>query len=288
MNVGFKNTIIYLFILAFAPIHCHTKAEKLDLKSPDGYNMRSASQFKLPLELDEISGIAYYPLDSSLFAINDEKGWLYKIKQGTGIKTWEFFKGADFEDIVLLDSVFYVLQSNGNIIRLSFSTTSTQNMLAVQRYYFDQGGESKNEFEILYYDSTKNKLILICKDCESDKKKSLTTFSFDPSIGKYTGSTFSINVNEIAAAIGEKKISFKPSAASINPKNGLLYIISAINKLLVITDVNGNFKNVYRIDPGIFKQPEGITFTPAGGMIISNEAADVGVADILYFSYNIK
>ena len=285
MNAGFKNTIVYVFILALASIHCHSKTEKLDLKSPDGYNMRAASQFKLPLELDEISGVAYYPGDSSIFAINDEKGWLYKIKRGTGIKTWEFFKGADFEDIVLLDSVFYVLQSNGNIIRLSFST---QNTMAVQRYYFEQTGETKNEFEILYYDSTKNKLILICKDCESDKKKSLTTFSFDPSIGKYGDSTFTINVKQIAAAVGEEKLKFKPSAASINPKNGLLYIISAINKLLVITDVNGNFKNVYKIDPGIFKQPEGITFTPSGGMIISNEAADVGVADILYFSYNKK
>ena len=285
MSACFKNTIVYVFILALVSTHCHSKVEKLDLKSPDGYNMRAASQFKLPLELDEISGIAYYSADSSIFAINDEKGWLYKIKKGTGIKTWPFFKGADFEDLVLLDSVFYVLQSNGNIIRLSFST---QNTMAVQRYYFDESGKSKNEFEILYYDSTKNKLILICKDCESDKKKSLTTFSFDPSIGKYGDSTFTINVKQIAAAIGEEKLKFKPSAASINPKNGLLYIISAINKLLVITDVNGNFKNVYKIDPGIFKQPEGITFTPSGGMIISNEAADVGVADILYFSYNIK
>jgi len=285
MNAGFKNTIVQVFILAFTSVYCHSKTEKLDLKNPDGYNMRSASQFKLPLELDEISGIAYFPSDSSIFAINDEKGWLYKIKRGTPIKTWPFSKGADFEDVVLLDSVFYVLQSNGNIIRLTFDM---QNNVVVQQYYFDQQGRSKNEFEILYYDSTKQKLILICKDCESDKKKSLTTFTFDPFAGKYTGSTFSINVSEIAAAIGEEKIKFKPSAASINPKNGLLYIISAINKLLVVTDVNGNFKNVYRIDPGIFKQPEGITFTSSGGMIISNEAADVGVADILYFSYNKK
>ncbi len=88
--------------------------------------------------------------------------------------------------------------------------------------------------------------------------------------------------------MGEEKIKFKPSAASINPKDSLLYIISAINKLMVITDVNGKFKNVYRIDESIFKQPEGMTFTPLGGMIISNEAADVGVADILYFPYNKK
>ena len=287
MNAGLRNTIISVFGLAFASIHCNTKVEKLDLKSPDGYNMRSASQIKLPLELDEISGVAYYPSDSSVFAINDEKGWLYKIKRGTKIKSWKFSKGADFEDVVLLDSVFYVLQSNGNIIRLSFSV-SAQNAVAVQQYYFDQQGDSKNEFEILYYDSTKQKLILICKDCESDKKKSLTTFSFDPFIGKYTGSPFSINVKEIAATMGKEKMEFKPSAASINPKNGLLYIISAINKLLVVTDVNGNFKNAYQIDPDIFKQPEGLSFTPSGGMIVSNESAGTGVADILFFSYNKK
>ena len=255
------------------------------MKSPEGYNLNNVVQTKLPQELDEISGVAYYPADSSIFAINDEKGWLYKLKKGHNSKRWKFSKGADFEDVVMLDSVFYVLQSNGNIIRLSFSS---DNNIAVQQYYFEQQGDSKNEFEILYFDSTRQKLILICKDCEADKKKSLTTFSFDPITGKYTGSVFSINVDSIAAAVGQEKLRFKPSAASINPKNGLLYILSAINELLVVTDVNGNFKNAYKIDKSIFKQPEGITFTPSGGMIISNESADVGVADILYFSYNKK
>src|ERR1700754_1720686 len=126
--------------------------------------------------------------------------------------------------------------------------------------------------------------MLLCKDCEIDKKRSLTSFGFDPYTGKYSGSEFTINVNQIAAKLREEKLKFKPSAASVNPHNGLLYVISAINKLLVVMDVNGNLKDVCRIDPGIFKQPEGITFTREGGMIISNEAADIGVADILYFS----
>jgi uncharacterized protein YjiK len=282
-----RNILCYCLALGLVSLHCSTITERIAVENPEGYNMKAAAQIKLPLELEEISGVAYYVADSSIFAVSDEKGWLYKIKRGTQIKRWNFSKGADFEDVVLLDSVFYVLQSNGNIIRLSFSV-SAQNAVAVQQYYFDQQGDSKNEFEILYYDSTKQKLILICKDCESDKKKSLTTFSFDPFIGKYTGSTFSINVKEIAASMGKEKMGFKPSAASINPQNGLLYIISAINKLLVVTDVDGIFKNAYKIDPGIFKQPEGITFTPSGGMIISNESAGTGVADILYFSYNKK
>ncbi len=285
MYARLKNILIFCLGTCLVSIQCDPKTESSVIKNPDGYNMKEAEQFKLPLELDEISGLAYSASDSSIFAINDEKGWLYKIKKGVGIQTWEFFKGADFEDLVLIDSTFYVLQSNGNIIRLTFNV---QNNIVVQQYYFDETGESKNEFEILYYDSTKNKLILICKDCESDKKKSLTTYSFDPSAGKYTGTVFTINVSEIAAALGEEKIKFKPSAASVHPKNGLLYIISAINKLIVTTDVNGNLKDVYKIDPGIFKQPEGITFTPEGGMLVSNEAADIGVADILYFSYHKK
>jgi len=284
MKSDTKNRIFF-FLLFIVSLHCHNDKKSSVVVNPDGYNLKATVQIKLPLELDEISGVAYYPKDSSIFAINDEKGWLYKIKRGREIQRWKFSQGADFEDLVLLDSTFYVLQSNGNIMRLTFGA---QNAVEVQQYYFSQSGESKNEFEILYYDEGKKKLILICKDCETDKKKALTTFSFDPVVGSYSDSSFSINVTEIAASVGEQKLRFKPSAASINPKNGLLYIISAINKLLVVTDVNGTFKNAYKIDEGTFKQPEGMAFTPAGGMIISNEAADVGVADILYFSYNKK
>lgn len=281
MFASLKNTWLFL-VPVILSVHCGSRTEPITLENPEGYNMKRAIQLKLPLELDEISGIAYYTPDSSVFAINDEKGWLYKIKKGREIMHWPFSKGADFEDVVLLDSIFYVLQSNGNILRLSFTT---QDAVAVQQFYFDKGG-SEDEFEILYYDSTKNKLILMCKDCETDKKKTLTTFSFDPATGKYENSPFMINVQEISNSVGEEKMKFKPSAASINPRNGLLYIISAINKLIVVADVNGNFKKAYRIDPAVFKQPEGITFAPSGGMIISNEAADVGVADILYFSYH--
>ncbi|MFC0773951.1 SdiA-regulated domain-containing protein [Terrimonas alba] len=272
--------------LSFLFIQCSSDTQPTIVKSPPGYNMKTTIQVKLPLELDEISGVAYYPVDSSIFAINDEKGWLYKIKKrGREIQRWKFSPGADFEDVVLLDSIFYVLQSNGNIMRLTFSEQNTVN---VQQFYFDKSGQSVSEFEILYYDPVKQKMILICKDCELDKKKSLTTFSFDPHSGQYSDSSFRIDVTKIAAAIGEEKIRFKPSAASINPKTGELFIISAINKLLVVADTNGQFKQAYKIDPGIFKQPEGLTFTPAGDLIISNEAADVGVADILFFTYQNK
>lgn len=285
MYACIRNIIGIGLIVSIASIHCRPATQPKIIKSPPGYNMKAAIQVKLPLELDEISGVAYYPADSSIFAINDEKGWLYKIKKNKPTRRWKFSAGADFEDVVLLDSTFYVLQSNGNIMQLNFSE---QNTVAVQQFYFDRTGKSENEFEILYFDSVRQKMILICKDCESDKKKSLTTFSFDPRSGEYSDQSFQVDVTKIAAAIGEEKVKFKPSAASVNPRTGELYIISAINKLLVVADIDGHFKQAYPVDPGIFKQPEGLSFTPAGDLIISNEAADVGVADILFFTYQNK
>jgi uncharacterized protein YjiK len=280
-----RNTILLLalagiaFPIAIGITGCGKGGEKYI--NPVGYNFMAPHQYKLPLELDEISGVAFYAKDSSIFAINDEKGWLYKIKPGNqvDIRRWKFSSGADFEDLVLFDSSFYVLQSNGNIIKISVQDSGN---LATHEYPFAFGKE--NEFEILYYDDSLKKMILICKDCESDKKKSLTTFSFDPRNGTFSDSSFTIDVKQIAAAMNEEKLKFKPSAAAINPKDGLLYIISSVNKLLVIADRKGGVKKVYPIDPGLFKQPEGINFTPSGTIIISNEAGGVGVADILIFS----
>jgi len=50
---------------------------------------------------------------------------------------------------------------------------------------------------------------------------------------------------------------------------------------LIVTDRSGKFKEVFELDPGIYKQAEGIAFTPAGDMIISNESHKTGLANIL-------
>jgi hypothetical protein len=251
--------------------------------TPDGYDLSKPFIMKLPVELDEISGVAFYPPDSSVFAIGDEFGWLYKIPliPKKPIRKWKFSNQGDYEDLAMVDSVFYVLRSNGSITCFKFSDSNQ--VLLDQRDFPAHG----NEFEILYYDRHMFKLTMMCKDCETDKKKALTVFYFNLLNKQYDDST-SINVTQIAALIGEKKIKFKPSAAALNPATDELFIISAINKLLVVADRRGNPKQVVHLDGKLFKQPEGITFTPGGDMIISNEAADQGVANLLFFKYNKK
>jgi hypothetical protein len=285
----FGNQICVLFLLllviSFISGGCNSFQENKTYRSPDGYDLSNPVWIKLPLELDEISGIAFYPADTCVFAINDEFGMLYKIflTHPQDIQKWKFSDGADFEDLVLLDSVFYVLKSTGDITAFNFLSHDS---LSIKENLFPAG--SGNEFEILYYDDAFQKLMMICKDCEMDKKRSLSTFTFDPWNFQFTSDSFTIDVKKIALMAGEEKMKFKPSAAGISPVTGELFIISSINKILVIADRNGDAKEVFKIDPGIFKQPEGLTFSPAGALMISNESADQGVANILVFPYNPK
>ena len=272
----------YFYICWFGLSCNSTTGEKLS--SPPGYNLNKPLTFKLPASLDEISGVVYYPKDNSVLAINDERGWLYKIflSSRNEIQKWKYSGGADFEDLVLVDSTFYVLQSNGKLISFKFLKPDS---VKASNYQLQVPGS--NEFEILYLDKEKNALIMLCKDCQADDKNSLSSYAFDLETHNFSSKpAFVVDVRKIEALMDQKGLHFKPSAAAIHPVTGELYIISSINKLLVIADKNGNPQKTYRINPKLFKQPEGITFSPKGDLVISNESADIGAANILYFNYN--
>ncbi|MBA3827586.1 MAG: SdiA-regulated domain-containing protein [Taibaiella sp.] len=251
-----------------------------EYKSPNYYSLNNPYIIKLPSELDNISGITYYRKDNSLFAESDEKGCLYKIllNKPTDIRKWKFSHKRDYEDIVLHDSVFYILNNNGDIVTLSLMNDS----LASHEYTFPENG--KYEFESLYYDDTLHKLVLMCKDCDIDKKNTVSTYSFDTQQFTYSSACV-IDAKNLPETNTPTSVRFKPSAASINPVTGELYILSSANKLLVIAERSGKVKNVYHLDPELFNQPEGIAFTPNGGMFISNEAGTGEPATILFYQY---
>jgi len=257
--------------------------EKKPYANPPGYDMAKPYVINLPAEIEEISGLTYYGKDKSVFAINDENGILYKITPGSQTKMhrWKFAKQGDFEDLVLHKQVFYILQSNGTIYVVKFTNI---NNIETQVVSFPFG--DKNEFEAMYYDSALNKMIMVCKDCEDEKKKALATFAFDMATRSFSQSPFSIPTKKLAEALGVKKFKFKAAAAAVHPIDGQLYIISSIYKLLIIVGDDGNIKQFYKLSPALFKQAEGLTFSNDGTMIISNEAADVGTANLLIFNYH--
>ncbi len=280
-----RNLIFLLFF--FAKLHsyegCSSNANKITLPCKE-YDLNNPSKLRLGDALTEISGISFYAKDSSVFAISDETGYLYKIHINKNFLTeeWKFDKKQDFEDVFQHDNSFYILESNGNIQGLTFSQKG--DTIFKRKNIFPKSDKNKNEFESLYYDDQLKKFIIICKDCEDDKKGSVTAWGFDPESGTYISSVFSIDVDPIAKKTGVEKLKFKPSAAAINPVTNDVWILSAINQLIVVTDRKGNTKEVYTLNPIIFTQAEGITFTPWGDLLISNEAGDkYGTATLLFF-----
>lgn len=244
-----------------------------------GYKLDHPQVMKLPPELDEISGLAWQERDSSLLAIVDEVGVLYKIfpKNPRHIERWKFGPDGDYEDLAITGSEIYILRSDGALFEVKFTSDGKA---ATTMYEYPEKG---NEFETLCYDEPRQLLLMICKDCEADKKKHLSTSAFSPATHSFVPYGHPIDANQIAKKLDEKSIKFKPSAAAFHPLTHELYIVSSVNKVLVSADDEGKIKDVVRLAPGLYKQPEGLTFSPRGTLFISNESAKAGAATILIF-----
>lgn len=252
-------------------------------KSSERYDIANPTIINLPVELDEISGIAYYPKDTSVFAVVDEIGYLYKIPimNPKATQRWLFSKPKDFEDIILKDSAFYVMVSDGDIIKLEFNADS----IGTSKFGFTESSSKKvNEFEGMYDDSTG--FVLICKDCEADSGGKISRFKLnvaDSNFSEYEA----LDVSSLDGKV-EKLKDIKPAAAAINPVTGELYVISSVSKHLLVINKAGEITEVYELNPKIYKQPEGMAFTPAGDLIISNEVFLEGTGTLLILKNKLK
>ena len=249
-----------------------------------GYKQSKPSIVYLPEALAEISGIIFYPKDSSILCVEDDKGAVYKFplfKYKT-LQEWPFSGETDFEEIVLQNNFFYALKSNGDITRFYFDRNGT----VVADKFTSHLSIQTREFESMVYDSTRKLLLLTCKDCKDDVKNNTSVWGvdFDRKVMLPTP-VFAINHTQIEELVGQKISKFRPSAMAIHPVTGDYYFVSSINNLIVVTDREGLVKEVTVTSKKYFKQPEGLTFLPNGDLLVSNEFADRGRATILLYPY---
>jgi len=238
------------------------------------YKLQSGEKISLPNELLEISGIAFLEgQDEEIYAIQDEQGLLFKYHLPTQKLTFsQFGKDGDYEDIGISKTHFFVLKSNGSVY--SFPRTDKDNIQAVAE---QKDILPKGEYEGLYVDKAANLAYVLCKECRVDKKQSQTTgyiFSIGTD-GKFSPKgEFSIQVDELKKLNPEIKKTFKPSALAKKTDSNEWYILSSIDKALVVTDENFKVKSLTPLDPKLFPQPEGINFDSKSNLYISSEAGD--------------
>ena len=247
--------------------------------------------YKLPSYLEEISGLAYCK-ENKLVCVQDEKANIYVLELGNepDISTFKFGKNGDFEDIAMVDQTAYVLRNDGRIYRVK---EFTSDRLKVKK--FKTPLSEKNNTEGMTYDETTHSLLIACKaspSIEQDNpfKGKRAVYRFDlnkeelvsapyllidlDDLDRYSDkSTFTRFSSNLAKKLRlvDSETSFKPSGLGIHPLSGDIYLISSIGKLLVIMDRQGNILEIQEFDDKLFRQPEGICFSPSGDLFISNE-----------------
>src|SRR5215213_8997208 len=111
---------IWLGIALFAVLYtsCGSYKGKSFVPHIPGYHEKNHERFILNKELLEISGIVH--LGGERFAsVNDEDGQLFFIDIKNDSRQKFRFKGkGDYEDLAKVDSTFFILESNGDIVEV--------------------------------------------------------------------------------------------------------------------------------------------------------------------------
>jgi hypothetical protein len=277
----------YVLILTILTVivcsHCSSEKQHT---SPAGYQLTQPDKYFLPEMLTEISGIAFHNYNAdTTYAIQDEEGRLFYFKTGRkGIDNTKYAKHGDYEDVAICNNTVVVLKSNGSFYTFPFSEVRTPQPDSVTEY---KKILPEGEYEGLYADNATNTLYVLCKQCSADKgNKQVTGYTLQLTQDSLlVSSSFSIDMgyNNLIDEKEQKKI--RPSALAKNVLTNEWYILSSVNKLLLVTNNNWQLKAVHELKPGVFHHPEGMAFDKDGNLYISNEGDETTVANMLRFTY---
>jgi hypothetical protein len=269
--------IFPITLLAISLLACNPWSGRSFKPSIPGYNDKRKTAMVLNKQLLEISGQVNLS-DENFAAINDEDGEIifFSTNNSSTISSTKFAKKGDYEDIKKVDSIFYVVESNGDLHEI------TPNSQKSTQYKFEL--EKKIEFESLVYYEDLRKLVMITKDHGLDKN-ALYAYSFDLRTKTFDPEPFfTINMNLILRKMKDYAAQFKPSGAAIHPVTKKLFLIASIGKCIIICSEDGTPEAAYDLNPDQFQQPEGISFASNGDMFISNEGLN-GKATLIKYPY---
>ncbi|KEQ30669.1 hypothetical protein N180_05480 [Pedobacter antarcticus 4BY] len=277
---------IYLLPVFLVLIFFACKSSRPDFTSPAGYDFKKPEKFIMPDNLLEISGIAFYKDKSdTIYSIQDEDGRLFRQAWGKKKQLHTTFgKKGDYEDLAILKETVLVLNSNGEITAFPFSQATTQK---VQRPKIFKKILPKGEYESIYASQQTGQVFLICKNCKEDKKHgelSGSIFTFDQAKQELIPSgEINMDLSALISSGQILKTGLKTSALARDEHTGEWYILSSVNKLLVIASPDWKIKSTHRLNSSTFNQPEGIAFDKERNLYISNEGDELSSGNILKF-----
>ncbi len=229
-------------------------------------------QWRLPQRLAEISGLATHP-DGRVFAHDDETGVIYQIDVTAGRLIKNFALGdpielGDFEGLAITpEGVFYLITSRGLLYRFEEGADGAQ----VAFETIDTGMHRVCEIEGLAYFAPEESLILACKRMNArPMRDSVRLYSWRPDAPQNPAQEWlALPAADLAQRAGVEH--FRPSSVEIDPVSGRILLLSANRGAFVEISREGEILAA-RALPG-HAQAEGVTISPDGALIISDEAA---------------
>ncbi len=262
----FRDHVSLFFKQASAQKSQGGKKKNKDVAGDAVSDVKIVSQWELPSELLEVSGIAH--LDEDRFAcVQDEKGVIFIFNKATGKIERElpFADPGDFEGLTLAGATAYAVRADGMIYEIDLTnkkTTSYNTYLTVS-----------NNVEGLCFDAANNRLLLAGKYADENFPGYKCIYAFDlKSKQLLKEPAFKINLDDpLLGSSGKKKSkALMPSSIGIHPITADIFITDGPSSRLLQIDKNGNVKKMYSLGKN-FYQPEGLSFSPAGKLYISNE-----------------
>lgn len=256
---------------------CHSTSSSGEHKQVNsiqqqGFDLNNREAISLPAALEEVSGHTFLPAkEDVLYAIQDENGIVYafNLKTKQIEDTIPFGPDGDYEGITTDGTNFYVLKSNGDIY--SFPVQGTPNIADVKVFKNTFG---KGEYESLGIDTVRKELVVLCKSCKDDRKKAQSTgylLKYDQNGDITVDRPFIVDLAAAKSLDSKFPKVFNPSAITKKHSSDEWYILSSIDKLLLITDANFQPKAVLPFSRKHYEQPEGIAFDSKENLYISSE-----------------
>lgn len=249
------------------------------------YNFLSPDKvYEMPEVLKEISGISFVK-ESTLYCVQDELGIVFEYhtekEELTGMR--RFTDVGDFEDISISNDLVYTLRSDGTLFYFKhqdYSGKVEQKVIPINSLNFE--GLYYHSPEKLFYIASKEPLIN-----GHSKERNIYRFSLKNSTSPQLA--LSIKLDEISKMVQEKfpelktnNLQFNPSAISIHPQTGEMYVLSASDRLVAVYK-DQMLIEVYPLPAEIYYKPEGLDFADNGDLYIASEGIKKGYVNGMIF-----
>lgn len=242
-----------------------------------GYSLEaeSLSQWRLPNQLREISGLAVTP-DGRLLAVADEAAIIFELDVERGRIHKSFAYGdpvlqGDFEGIAVDGGVVYLVTSDGTIVSGREGVNGEQ--LTYSSYETGVGAEC--EIEGLATDRQHGRLLLACKELRRSRSiDDLAIFAW--SIADHVLDDSAMITLPMRPILRELRMNrLNPSGLVVDAGSGHLLLVAARQRALVELSPDGQLVAVAELPLTTrHRQPEGLAILSDGRLLVADEGGN--------------